>query len=118
MPVKQNTILKPVCYADTKLKNMKKFFLIPAALMVAALSSCGGGGGLESDIRKGVKMECEIEKLENMDDEASKMKLEKLEQEKDAYDEKMMKKYAKKIMDKDFQEKAERIEEEAKKDCK
>jgi len=96
---------------------MRKKILIPA-LFVFVLASCGGGGGLESDIRKSVKLECEIDKLEGKDDEASKAKLEKLEKELEAYEMKMMKKYADKIMDKDFQEKAEKIEEAAKKDCK
>jgi len=102
-----------------KTKSMKKKLLIPAVLMLFVLGSCGGsGGGLESDIRKSVKMDCEIDKLEEMDDEASKKKLEQLEKEKEAFEEKMIKRYKDKLMDKDFQDKAEKLEEEAKKECK
>lgn len=95
---------------------MRKRFLIPA-LMAFVFASCGGGGSLESDVRKTVKLDCEIEKLEGKDDDASKKKLEQLEKEKEELAMKLVKKYAEKMMDKDFQAKAEKIEEEAKKEC-
>jgi hypothetical protein len=97
---------------------MKKFILPALALAFAvSLTSCGGGG-LEKDVRKGVKLDCEIDKLEGKEDEESKKKLADLEKQKDAYEEEMISKYKDKMGDKDFMEKAEKIEEAAKKECK
>lgn len=101
---------------------MKKTAII-LAVAIIGLSACGGGdAGLKKDIEEGTKLDCQKDKLRaklDAGDSTVLAEYEKVKKELDALGEKFGEKYKDKMDDKSFEEKAKKLEKEAKeKYCK
>lgn len=95
---------------------MKKTVIILAAAIIG-FSSCGGDGALKKDIESTAKLECEKKSLQakiDGGDSTATAQYDKVSKELDELEEKMMTKYKDKMSDKSFQEKAEKMDKEAK----
>jgi hypothetical protein len=98
---------------------MKKHHtLIAAVIAITSFSSCSSSSSFEGDVKKMARYRCEMQQLMGKEDEASQKKLKDLQDEMEAYAEKMEKKYKDIENDQAMEDKGEKIMAEEMAKCK